>query len=108
MFFFLKIDFVLANSADNDEMPHYAACHLGLYCLPKYPFKGDFQYPKSKFLHMIWAVLGAQTNRRLYYFLIQLRKHGHRGNFTLCTVLGCTLFDLLIEQWFSSSAHAYM
>ena len=32
--------FVLANSADPDEMPHYAAFHLGLHCLSKYPFLG--------------------------------------------------------------------
>ena len=32
----LKIDFVLANSADPDEMLHNAAFHLGLSCLPKY------------------------------------------------------------------------
>ena len=38
--FFLKIDFVVANSADPDEMPHYAAFHLGLHCLPKYLFRG--------------------------------------------------------------------
>ena len=30
----MKIDFVLANSADPDEMPHYAAFHLSLHCLP--------------------------------------------------------------------------
>ena len=34
----LKISFVLANSADPDEMPHDAAFHLGLHCLPNYPF----------------------------------------------------------------------
>ena len=33
-FLHLDIDFVLANSADPDEMPPYAAFHLGLYCLP--------------------------------------------------------------------------
>ena len=37
---FLKIKLVLANSADPDEMPHYAAFHLGLLCLPQCPFKG--------------------------------------------------------------------
>ena len=31
---------ILANSADPDEMQHYAAFHLGLHCLPKYPFMG--------------------------------------------------------------------
>ena len=29
-----KIDFVLSNSADPDEMPHYAAFHLCLHFLP--------------------------------------------------------------------------
>ena len=37
MFLSLNIDLVLANSADPDEMPHHAAFHLGLHCLPKYP-----------------------------------------------------------------------
>ena len=37
---------ILANSAEPDEMQHYAAFHLGLHCLPKYPFRG-FQYTKS-------------------------------------------------------------
>ena len=32
--------FKLANSADPDEMPRFAAFHLGLHCLQKYPFKG--------------------------------------------------------------------
>ena len=36
----------LANSADPDEMQHYAAFHLGLSCLPKYQLKG-FQYIKG-------------------------------------------------------------
>ena len=34
-FFSLKIDFVLANSADPDEMLHIAAFHLGVHWLPK-------------------------------------------------------------------------
>ena len=32
----LKIVFILANSADSNEMPLYAAFHLGLHCMPKY------------------------------------------------------------------------
>ena len=36
----LKIVLVLANSADPDEMQHDAAFHLGLHCLPNYPFTG--------------------------------------------------------------------
>ena len=34
----LKIVFVLANNINPDEMPLYAAFHLGLHCLPKYMF----------------------------------------------------------------------
>ena len=40
VFLSLKIVFILANSADPDEMPHYAAFHLGLHCLPKYLYTG--------------------------------------------------------------------
>ena len=43
----LKIDFVLANGADPAEMPHYAAFHLGLRCLPKYSFRGYLQSTKA-------------------------------------------------------------
>ena len=34
----LIIVFVVGNSVDPDEMPHYAAFHLGLNCLPKKAF----------------------------------------------------------------------
>ena len=40
IFLSLMINFVLANSADPDEMPHYVAFYLDLHCLPKYPFWG--------------------------------------------------------------------
>ena len=39
IFFSLKVVFVLANSVDPDEMPHNAAFHLDLHCLPKYSFR---------------------------------------------------------------------
>ena len=32
--------FTFINSVDPDEMPHYAAFHLGLHCLKKYSFRG--------------------------------------------------------------------
>ena len=35
VFMSLKIVFILANSADPDEMPPYSAIHLGHNCLPK-------------------------------------------------------------------------
>ena len=36
LFLFLKIVFIMANCVDPDEMPHDAAFHLCLHCLPKY------------------------------------------------------------------------
>ena len=32
-YFYLIIFFTFTNSVDPDEIPHYAALHLGLYCL---------------------------------------------------------------------------
>ena len=46
VFLSLKVVLILANSALPDEMQHYAAFHLGLHCLPKYPFR-DLQYIKG-------------------------------------------------------------
>ena len=37
IFLLPNIYFVLPNSGDLDKMPHYAAFHLGLHCLTKYP-----------------------------------------------------------------------
>ena len=46
VFLFLKVVLILENSANSDEMQHNAAFHLGLHCLPKYPF-GSFPYTKG-------------------------------------------------------------
>ena len=37
--------FCLENSADQDEMLHFATFHLGLHCLSKYLFRGNW-YPE--------------------------------------------------------------
>ena len=42
----MTIVLILANSVDPGEMQHYAAFHLGLHCLPEYPFRG-IQYTKD-------------------------------------------------------------
>ena len=39
-FLSLKIIFVFPKSGDPDEMPLYAAFHLGLHCLSRYQFRG--------------------------------------------------------------------
>ena len=47
---FAKIKTILANSADPDEMLHYAAFHLGLHCLPKYPFRFPVSLGSSRII----------------------------------------------------------
>ena len=42
--FCLKIFFTFTNSADPDEMQHYAAFHLGLHCLQKVLIEGCLEY----------------------------------------------------------------
>ena len=44
------MDFVLANNADPDEIPHYTAFHLGPHCLPKYLFS-RFPFNKGLMTH---------------------------------------------------------
>ena len=46
VFLSLKVVLMLANSEDTDEMQLYAAFHLGLHFIPKYPFRG-FQKTKG-------------------------------------------------------------
>ena len=46
VFLSMRVVLILANSADPDEMQHYAAFHLGLHCLSK------FQYKANKKNHM--------------------------------------------------------
>ena len=43
----LKINIVLANSADSDKILHYVAFHLGRHCLPKYVLR-VFQSTRGK------------------------------------------------------------
>ena len=54
-FLSLKIDLVIANSVDPDEMPHKAAFLLGLRCLLKYLIRG-FQYTKSRVLFFVCLI----------------------------------------------------
>ena len=47
----LTIVFNIANSAGPDEMSHFGAFHLGIRCLPKYPFRISRSYVKSALSH---------------------------------------------------------
>ena len=50
VFLSLKKDYAsIATSVDPDEMPHYVASHLGLHCLPKYPFRSHLYMKGYKF-----------------------------------------------------------
>ena len=54
----LRINFVLANTADTGEMPHNAAFHLDFDCMPKYAFRGFcFQKVKLKYLQHLHKVI---------------------------------------------------
>ena len=55
----LKTVLILPNSTDPDEMQHHAAFHLGLYCLPKYPFRG-LQYKVPFILFFTSLLTGSQ------------------------------------------------
>ena len=46
VFLSLTVVLILANSAYPEEMPHFAAFHQGLQCLPKNKF-GGFLYTKG-------------------------------------------------------------
>ena len=46
VFLSLKVVLILTNSVDPDEMQNYAAFHLPIHCLQKYPFRG-YQYIKG-------------------------------------------------------------
>ena len=59
---------IFANNADPDAMPHYAAFHLGLHCLPKYLFAGN-QYTRGE-AKRTTAVFQSQNlafMRKLFY-----------------------------------------
>ena len=62
MYFVPEGCIIIINSVDLDEMQDYAAFHLGLHCLPKYPFYG-FQYTIG--------VLGFQYKKGFRGFSIQ-------------------------------------
>ena len=59
VFLSLKVVLILTNSAYPDEMQH-PAFYLGLYCLPKYPFRGLLtlcrpETPKP--VHVLWQTV---------------------------------------------------
>ena len=56
IFLSLKVVFILANNAEPVDVQHYAAFHLGLYCLPKYPLRG-FQCTMGEKLNSIFNAL---------------------------------------------------
>ena len=63
VFMSLNIVFILANSADLDEMPFYAAFHLGTHCLPKYLFISSQN--KKGYLFVLISII-------MYYILLTI------------------------------------
>ena len=66
--FSLNIDFSLAKSADPDEMPPYAAFHLGLHCLPKYLFIGIKNEKGYGVPCQVWYLIVSIPDRCLHLF----------------------------------------
>ena len=63
--FFLSnnILFTFTNSVDPDEIQHYAAFHLSLHCLQKYPFRVS-RIQKVNVYIFVWSF-------KVYYVLLQ-------------------------------------
>ena len=70
-----KIVFILANSADSDEIPPNVAFHLGLDCLPNYLFTG-IQNEKGIAWNVLityffcWYVFIHEPKILLYFFQV--------------------------------------
>ena len=96
VFLSLKINFVLANSADPDEMPHNVAFLLGLHCLPKYLFKG-FRSTKglSNLFKIIFKIIHFENN--LYPLLMQANKQ-YGQNYNVPPPLSNDLWIILFQK----------
>ena len=63
----LNIVFILANSADPDEMSRSVAFYLNLYCLPKYMLRGS-QYTLEIDYAYVTAVLLLMITKAMKYW----------------------------------------
>ena len=68
--------FVLANSADPDEMPHNATFHLGLHCLSKYLLRGSGPERVKSLLFLFLTTSLPFTVQSLYYAMFGLHRNG--------------------------------
>ena len=68
----LRIVILLANSADPNEMPHFASFHLCPYYLPKFPFRG---FPYTKGLENIygWCMPDEEQSQKVTFERLMLR-----------------------------------
>ena len=78
---FLKIVLTSAKSVDPDEMQHYAAFHLGLYCLPKYSLRG--------FAHIQWfkCCISTLHFKMLSISTLKMHKFGEVGLVMCCVII---------------------
>ena len=79
---FVKIVFILANSADPDEMQHIAAFHLGLHYLQKYPFGECVQilYISFKVVYLSKALTCMKFflyKQKMLFFIKETDTFGH-------------------------------
>ena len=57
-------------------MPYYVAFHLGLHCLPEYPFRG-FQYTKGQRFEYIYSSIGDFETYRICITLLNKNEQLH-------------------------------
>ena len=127
VFLSLMIVLTSAKSVEPDEMPHYAAFHLGLHCLPKYRFR-RFKHTKGHSIihikisnsfvfkvleywfgdhvmrHFIWVFTVCQSTR-LGVSSIQ------KVNIKYCSLISFILINIsnsfvfmVLEYWFGDHA----
>ena len=63
---------ILTNSADPDEMQHYAAFHQDLHWFPKYSFRGLQRVKPEEKIHLIQRI-------KLPNLLVQKKLYMHTG-----------------------------
>ena len=95
----LKIVFILANSADPDEMSHHVVFHLGVHCLPKYLFE-----PRHEISNNVVCVTSASSDQPAHmrsliraFVSVKLLTEHHLEFLSLkvgCTGLSATLVKM--------------
>ena len=97
-FLCLMIVYTCSNSVDPNEMQHHAAFHLGLHCLPKYPYLGVSWIQRVKLTNSVQS-RGGHGPLAPFFIEWPLGKArvGHLLHYVNGEILGCVLFSSEIK-----------